>query len=369
MIVSILGQVNFPISPLDSSLPSATRSPELLSAVSAAQEASEVERQKYEVLRVRFEEQARHETRKAAVAPIEGKPALGLRPWREVVTPQPDVTSGRYLFAEFAADLGQVHRGAGSDEYRVPRDFFQRTFLTHGLRRLLIEALQRLSGGGGDPVVDLQTNFGGGKTHSLLALYHLFSSAPVSDLVGIEPVLQTPSLSQPPQAQRAVLVGYELSPGQPRTKPDGCAINTLWGELAWQLLGKDGFAMVTEADRQGVSPGSEVLRELFTTAAPCLILIDEWVACTGSILLNGEAREEGTAIAPLPWLGHYQCAHDGRRCRQDHGGSGQAPDDALWGKRAGDAGDPGDDTGWGTGRDGEDGDGELPDIEVRGFWV
>src|SRR6266571_2065623 len=248
----------------------------LLTAVSAAQEASEVERQKYEVLRVRFEEQARHETRKAAVAPIEGKPALGLRPWREVVTPQPDVTSGRYLFAEFAADLGQVHRGAGSDEYRVPRDFFQRTFLTHGLRRLLVEALQRLSGGGGDPVVDLQTNFGG-KTHSLLALYHLFSNSPVSDLVGIEPALQAAGLSQPPQAQRAVLVGYELSPGQPRTKPDGCVINTLWGELAWQLLGKDGFAMVAEADRQGVSPGSEVLRELFTTAAPCLILIDEWV--------------------------------------------------------------------------------------------
>src|SRR5260370_23646535 len=184
----------------------------LLNAVSAAQEASEVERQKYEVLRVRFEEQARHETRRAAVAPIEGKLAVGLRPWREVVTPQPDVTSGRYLFAEFAADLGQVHRGPGSDEHRVPPDFFQPTFLTHGLRRLLIEALQRLSGGGGDPVVDLQTNFGGGKTPSLLALHPLVSTAPVSDLVGIEPVLQAAGLSQPPQAQRAVLVGYELSP-------------------------------------------------------------------------------------------------------------------------------------------------------------
>ena len=249
----------------------------LLTAVSAAQQAGEVERQKQELLRQRFEEQARNETRKVATAPIEGRPGTGLRPWREVVTPQPDVTSGRYLFAEFAADLGQVHRGSGSDEYRVPRDFFQRTFLTHGLRRLLADALQRLSGSGGDPVVDLQTNFGGGKTHSLLALYHLFSGAPISDLVGIEPVLQASGLSRPPQAQRAVLVGYELSPGQPRLKPDGCIVNTLWGELAWQLLGKDGFAMVAEADRQGVSPGSEVLRELFTTAAPCLILIDEWV--------------------------------------------------------------------------------------------
>src|SRR5712691_4439342 len=249
----------------------------LLSAVSAASQAGEVERQKQELLRLRFDEQARNETRKVSVAPIEGKPSMGLRPWREIVTPHPDVASGRYLFAEFAADLGQVHRGVGSDEYRVPRDFFQRTFLTHGLRTLLVNALQRLGGSGGDPVVDLQTNFGGGKTHSLLALYHLFSGAPVSDLVGIEPVLQGAGLSQPPQAQRAVLVGYDLSPGQPRTKPDGCVVTTMWGGLAWPLLGKDGFAMVAEADLQGVSPGSEVLRELFTTAAPCLILIDEWV--------------------------------------------------------------------------------------------
>src|SRR5438270_2859143 len=77
----------------------------LLTAVSAAQQASEVERQKHELMRLRFDEQVRNETRKAAIAPIEGRPGVGLRPRREVVTPQPDVTSGRYLFAEFAADL------------------------------------------------------------------------------------------------------------------------------------------------------------------------------------------------------------------------------------------------------------------------
>jgi predicted AAA+ superfamily ATPase len=249
----------------------------LLTAVSAAQLASEVERQRQELLRVRFEEQARNETRKIAVAPIEGKPVAGLRPWREIVTPHPDVASGRYQFAEFAADLAQVYHDIGSEEYRIPRDFFQRTFLTHGLRRLLVNALQRLSGTGGDPVVDLQTSFGGGKTHSLLALYHLFSGVPVSDLVGIEPILREAGVSKPPQAQRAVLVGTELSPAEPRHKPDGCVVNTLWGELAWQLLGKDGYAMVAESDKRGVSPGSGVLRELFATAAPCLILIDEWV--------------------------------------------------------------------------------------------
>jgi predicted AAA+ superfamily ATPase len=68
-----------------------------------------------------------------------------------------------------------VHLGEGSDEYRRPVEFFRRTYLTESLKLLLTGALRRLSGQGGDPVVQLQTNFGGGKTHSMLALYHLWS--------------------------------------------------------------------------------------------------------------------------------------------------------------------------------------------------
>src|SRR5207248_10838640 len=83
----------------------------LLTAVSAADQATEVERQKQELLRIRFEEQARKEVRKATSASIEGQPTVGLRSWHEVVTPHPDVASGRYQQAEFAADLGQVARG------------------------------------------------------------------------------------------------------------------------------------------------------------------------------------------------------------------------------------------------------------------
>jgi len=199
----------------------------LLSAVSAADQATEVERQKQELLRIRFEEQARKEVRKASVAPIEGQPTMGLRPWREVVTPHPDVASGRYQQAEFAADLGQVARGEGADEYRHPREFFQRTFLTEGLRHLLTNALLRLDANAGDPVVELLTNFGGGKTHSMLALYHLVSGVPVNDLPGIEPLLQQVGVSRPPLAQRAVLVGTALSPGQAHTKSDGTVVRTL----------------------------------------------------------------------------------------------------------------------------------------------
>jgi Swt1-like HEPN/Protein of unknown function (DUF499) len=249
----------------------------LLTAVSAEQ-AAEVERSKQELLRVRYDEQARTETRKVAVAPTEGQPERGLKPWREIIIPHPDVASGSFQQAEFAGDLGQVHRGEGSDEYRNPRDFFRRTFITHGLEQLLVGAIKRLTGPSGDPVVDLQTNFGGGKTHSMLALYHLFSGTLAKELPGIERVLAAAGVSVLPTARRAVLVGTELDPARPHRKPDGTETRTLWGELAWQLLTKEGYKLVADADQKGVSPGSNRLRELFAKAAPCLILIDEWVA-------------------------------------------------------------------------------------------
>jgi hypothetical protein len=115
----------------------------LLSAMSAEQ-AAEVERSKQELLRVQYDEQARTETRKAAVAPTEGQPERGLKPWREIIIPHPAVASGRFQQAEFATDSGQVHGGEGSDEYRNPRDLFRRTFITHGLGRLLVGANVRV---------------------------------------------------------------------------------------------------------------------------------------------------------------------------------------------------------------------------------
>src|SRR5690606_35005046 len=137
----------------------------LLSPVSAP-EAQEVERMKQELIRNRFREEARRETSKASTEAVQGQPAPGLKSWREIVTPHPDVASGRYQQAEFAADLAQVHRGEGSSEYRSPEEFFRRTFLTEGLTQLLRDSLIRLSGRGRNPVIELQTNFGGGKTHS-----------------------------------------------------------------------------------------------------------------------------------------------------------------------------------------------------------
>jgi predicted AAA+ superfamily ATPase len=248
----------------------------LLAAVSAEQ-VEAVEHMKAEILRVKFDEQLRTQKRKESSIAVEGKPATGLRPWREIVTPHPDVASGRYQQAEFAADLWQVYLGEGSDEYKDPIEFYRRTFITEGLQKLLANALQRLAGTGGDPVVELQTNFGGGKTHSMLALWHLFAGVPAGQLPGLETVTKMAGVSQPPKIRRAVLVGNRMSPADLHKKPDGTVVRTMWGELAWQLGGKEGYAMVRSADEKAVSPGDS-LRLLFNKYSPCLILIDEWVA-------------------------------------------------------------------------------------------
>ncbi|HSH59555.1 MAG TPA: Swt1 family HEPN domain-containing protein, partial [Acidimicrobiales bacterium] len=249
----------------------------LLLAVSAADEAVEVDRMRQDLLRARFAEQARSTQRRVAVAPVEGRPAGGLTPWREVVTPHPDVASGRYQHAEFAADLHQVWRDEAADEYGNPVEFFRRTFLTEGLRQLLLNAVRRWSGNGGDPVVELQTNFGGGKTHSLIALYHLAAGYPPHELPGVEAMLAEGDLVAPPPAATAVLVGQMISPGVAYDKGEGVTVRTLWGEMAWQLGGAEAFALVADADRTGTSPGSALV-DLLRRYSPCLILIDEWVA-------------------------------------------------------------------------------------------
>jgi len=116
----------------------------LLNAVSAGDKAAEVGQMRMDLMRVIFDEQRRSEMRKKSYQPTEGKPQGGLKTWREVVTPHPDVASGRYQQAEFAADLWQVYQGQGSDEYKNPTEFFRRTFLTEGLSRLLLQALLRM---------------------------------------------------------------------------------------------------------------------------------------------------------------------------------------------------------------------------------
>lgn len=247
----------------------------LLGSVDAS-EAEVVGKSKDELIRLKFEAEARKATPSTDV--LLTQPLGGLRPWREVVQPHDDVARGRFALAEFAADLQQVREGRGAAEYVDAVEFFRRTYLTEGLRALLLQAVTRITSGGGVPVVDLQTNFGGGKTHSMIALYHLFGGQRRTDLPPeVQELLDEAAVDELPPVRRAVLVGTRLSPGQPARKDDGTEVRTMWGELAWQLGGRASYELVAEADRSATNPG-DALAELFAQQAPCLVLIDEWVA-------------------------------------------------------------------------------------------
>ena len=207
---------------------------------------------------------------------------MNLKPWREIAVPHEDVLKGTFQQAEFAADLSRVHDGTATPEYQNPALFFQRTFITEGMRLLLDSVVKRLSGKGGDPVIQLQTAFGGGKTHTMLAVYHLAKGeASASDLPGVPAILDAAGVTELPRARVAVLDGIKLSPNQPVMRQDGDtkqAIRTLWGDLAWQLGKAEGYALVADADSSGTSPGKAVLETLLSRYAPCVILIDELVA-------------------------------------------------------------------------------------------
>ena len=250
----------------------------LMDAISAGETAEALGRMRDTILRTKYRELARAEERKGHTTAISTETVSGLLPWREVVEPHQDVATGEFQQAEFAADLAKVHNGSAPSEYKDPREFFSRTYLTDGLSALLVGAAKRLSGSGGDPVVELQTNFGGGKTHSMLALYHMVSGTAVEDLPGLDQLLASHELAVPEKINRAVLVGTSRGPQDVLRIERGPEIRTTWGEMAWQLGGREAFDMIAENDASGVAPGSNLLEAIFKRCAPSLILIDEWVA-------------------------------------------------------------------------------------------
>lgn len=222
-----------------------------------------------------FENETKKSVREASSGAVPGQ---GLKPWREVVRPHEDVATGHYTAAEFAADLHMVAIGEAAAEYADPVEFFNRTYLTEGLKELLARATARLSGDrNASPVVNLQTNFGGGKTHSMLALYHLASGTSTASYPQELQDLLANTAGLPGQVERVALVGTHMAPGHATVKSDGTEVNTLWGELAWQLGGREAFDMIADSDRNRTNPG-DGLRALLDAYGPALILIDEWVA-------------------------------------------------------------------------------------------
>ncbi len=252
----------------------------LLTLIGAAKEADQVRGIRLNLRRVTADK----DDKKVLKAAVDNPEAAGLRPWREVLRPHDDVATGNFHASEFAADLFKVANGGEVDaDYADPVEFFKRTFLTEGLRDLIGRAVRRLSGdGNASPVINLQTNFGGGKTHSMLSLWHIAAGLPVGQFPQETQELLNSSGYTGEKINRVAIVGNHLSPSG-ATKPNGTQVNTMWGELAWQLGGEEGYALVAKADADRTPPGQS-LHDLLTAYSPAVILIDEWVAYARSLV-------------------------------------------------------------------------------------
>ena len=243
----------------------------------------------------------------AATAPTVSPPAetrsgdvRALKPWRLVIRPNSDVADGSFQEAEFAANLQQVYDGSAPAVYGDPREFFRRTYLTNGMKDLLTATVKRLVGRGGNPVIRTKTGFGGGKTHSLIAIYHLVNSN--RELLDATRTLQDSRVSEElrgvirqaeadPEAgvtaEVAVLYGPWLSATSSRQTDAGDPLNTLWGELAWQLGGQEAYEIVGAAARSGKAPDAGQLTQLFKSVGPCVILVDEIISYARNADLAG----------------------------------------------------------------------------------
>ena len=228
--------------------------------------------------------------------------ASDLQSWRDVIRPNTDVIEGTFRNSEFAADLQEVFEGnAKTPEYGETDIFFNQTYITPGLRQLLVNTLKRLGGKESDPVIQLKTGFGGGKTHSLIALYHLVKGLNIlrelppedeyarlrEEMEGIlDEAAWDPDM--PLNATVAVLVGTYLSTTDADETKQGDPLNTLWGMMANQLGGQDAYNIVRDAAREGIAPGGKQLDALFEHVGPSVILIDELVAYVRNV--RGETQ-------------------------------------------------------------------------------
>jgi len=205
---------------------------------------------------------------------------MALKPWYKVITPREDLRDGRPLDAsEFAVHLDHVRDGRAPDDYKKPERFFDRTFLTSSLRELGGGVIRRLSGIKVETsaIYNLTTQFGGGKTHALTLLYHLAKSGPAtSNWKGVQSLLDQAGVKAVPAAATAVFVGTEFDSLTGRGGKDGTPLRrTPWGDIAFQLGGEEGFAVVAKHDAEGIAPSTEVIRKFLPHGKPALILMDE----------------------------------------------------------------------------------------------
>jgi len=210
--------------------------------------------------------------------------AFRLTPWVDAARPHADVVGGALDMGTYAVNLASVYRRReGVDQvYLDPERFFATTYLTEALSKLLRDVMGVLTGKPGDRVLQLRTPFGGGKTHTLVALLHLARSR---DALRVFRELE--SIPDPGVVELAVLSGEELDPLTPFRHGDGTETHTLWGEMAKQLGRYD---LVAEQDRTGSAPGGDLLRQVLGEG-PVLVLLDEVLVYVekASAIVRGES--------------------------------------------------------------------------------
>ena len=196
-----------------------------------------------------------------------------LRTIYETCRPRADVEAGTTKDEQFAADLAQVVNKTAPKEYSDPAVFFRHSYPTRGMRELLKAVLTRLAGRGGEiaSIIRLDTQYGGGKTHSLIAVVHAVRG--MTGVQGVEEFVDPALLPESP-IRVAALDGENSDPADGLTLEPGLRAKTLWGELAYRLAGAEGYRRVQESDQRHVAPGAETIRELFG-GEPTLIMIDE----------------------------------------------------------------------------------------------
>jgi len=205
-----------------------------------------------------------------------------LKPWHKVVEPREDLREGRPLdAAEFAVHLDKVREGTAPGDYRDPKRFFDRTYLTASLLEMGSQVQRRLSGIKTETsaVFNLATQFGGGKTHALTMLYHLAQGGDgARSWKGVDRLLDKSGVKHVPSAAVATFVGTEFDSITGRGGTDGSPLRkTPWGEIAWQLGGKEAFAIVAEHEKALTAPGGDVIRKILPADRPSLILMDELI--------------------------------------------------------------------------------------------
>lgn len=198
-----------------------------------------------------------------------------MKNWFDIIAPHEDIRKGNFDEAVFAADLGDVHNRTAAQDYGDPYLFFKKTYLTNGLRNLLGRVHSKLTDGEGPSVIEIQTPFGGGKTHTLITLYHLVKNGSAC--------FQHPALLDywlergwkvPPRVPVAAFDGNQVGVATVEVEPS-VSVQTLWGHLAWQLAGKAGYAQLQRFDAERVSPSGEDIDRLLETAGGGLIILDE----------------------------------------------------------------------------------------------